>query len=198
MSKIPDFIYMEIINNLESKLILINPQNTPNINSFNNLIKSELYVETLNLKSKLFEDSREILTENDCLTLVSSINLGCVNEIIMILSLMRTVSSIIEMSEIENIKEFILKYPINTEIISLYNLGNNIKKNLPNLKIFNLMKNNKILVQYIDTIRNIILKFNELYSTSKINKTNFVSDDVWNELAKLKDMNKLSEKSGKV
>jgi hypothetical protein len=155
-------------------------------NQFNsmNIIKTELatYIEGLN---KLI-DFRSENTVNDMITIISSIAMGCFNEVYMILIFLRIIENKLETMVREGYKwkQFKDRHGSQkSEILFIYNIIKDFKDMFKNLLVFNQVKLTKKLDSIYQDKKD---QFVVLHNKNKEPSDNNFDVNLWSKLAKAK------------
>ena len=202
INTIPIFIFKQDIELLIQRLIIIDKNYNPNIFNQNyitpELLKTDLYNKVLDLQKKINDNSFDV---NDYLTLFAATGFNCLNEILAIITMIKTVKTLTALTTKDLIKNFFNQWYINetSEILIIHNIINKIKSELNNLFIIKLIENNKLVDIIDDTINKHIINFKLNYKKNiTIIPEIFKQEiDLWNLLRKLFNAGKLENKSGK-
>lgn len=197
VKEIPDYIFFKDIEILEERLILVNKNYSSNVFSknlnINDLAKTELYTKINDLQKALSDNTIDV---NDCLTIFASIGFNCFEEVVSIISLIKTTNSVSGLIHPDYISNFYSKWYSSTtsELIILYNIYMKIKSNIP-LEFFKIQQlTNKINAEIKETISN----FKKYYIpfSNKVNDKFKDKLKLWNLLRRLYNSGKLENKNG--
>jgi hypothetical protein len=189
-----------IITYLQNKNLIINLDNR----TYNDKLDYSNIKNVRGVKSELGTQAQLISTQydmiiSDAITLISAAGFNCIEEVYEIFLLLKQFEPKYDLSKIANTQiisweQFKSLYPnVNSDLIFLYEIIQNFKKQFNNLLVFNADKEStKVLIKTkIDEI------FNEFKSLSKkYNEPPITFDgNIWNKLISLKNKNTMNEYS---
>jgi hypothetical protein len=194
-SLIPAHIFDKEIEILQQNLILVDTNYNSNIFNidYNNkkYVKTELYKKILELK-KNFDN---FINDNDSITIIASIAFNCMNEVLSIIILIKTIETINKLINQEKIENFYnIWYSSNTtnsEIFILHNIIEKFKYDNKNLLLFKIINN-----EVDEIVNNQILNFKKYYKPNLNNIPDFFKDNIedWNLMKRLFNSDKLDDK----
>ena len=195
VTNIPINDYYPEIDFLKKKLIIDDVNDSFNINNIKydniNLVKSDLYNRITKFKKQLNNTN---INTDDCITLFASIGFNCYIEVISIIILVKTISTI--QALITNKNEFYNKWYMleNSELMILHNIITSIRTDLNDLFLFKIMDKPNYIKEIDNRINIVISEFKKYLETNELKTISF---GLLNILNKLYNNGKLENINGK-
>jgi len=200
--EIPRYVFYNDTELLSRRLILIDENYNSNIfgKDYTKIkyVKTDLYNKVLDLQKKVNDNTFDV---NDYLTLFASYGFGCLNEVLALITMIKTVKSWGALTTKEQLNNFFTRWYSNDigEIFILFNIFNKIKSDLHKLFIVKLLENNKLVDKVDELITRYITKFKSVYKKNiNIIPELFKQEiEIWNLMRKLFNAGRLENKAGR-